>query len=80
MLPWIYENLKDIRFDTVLDGCGGSASVSYLFKKMNKSVTYNDNLKFNHIIGKALIENQAETFTSEDITNLLGYNAVNQVL
>lgn len=77
ILPWIYENLKDIRFNTVLDGCGGSASVSYLFKKMNKSVTYNDNLKFNHIIGKALIENQTQKFTSEDIANLLGYNATN---
>ncbi len=74
ILPWIYENLKDIRFNTVLDGCGGTASVSYLFKKMNKSVTYNDNLKFNHIIGKALIENHTEKFTDEDINNLINTN------
>ncbi len=79
ILPWLYENLKDLKFNTVLDGCGGSASVSYLFKKMNKSVTYNDNLKFNHIIGKALIENQTVIFTDEDIFNLLnsGLNAPN---
>lgn len=70
ILPWIYENLKDIQFHTVLDGCGGSASVSYLFKKMGKSVTYNDNLKFNHIIGKALIENQNTFFTETDVKNL----------
>lgn len=71
ILPWIYDNIKDIRFNSVLDGCGGSASVSYLFKKMKKTVTYNDNLKFNHIIGKALIENHAVTFTDVDIFNLL---------
>ena len=70
ILPWIYENLKELRFNTVLDGCGGSASVSYLFKKMNKSVTYNDNLRFNHIIGKALIQNHTIKFTDEDIKNL----------
>ena len=74
ILPWIYENLKDIRFNTVLDGCGGSASVSYLFKKMKKTVTYNDNLKFNHIIGKALIENHTVNFTDEDVFNLLNAN------
>jgi len=71
ILPWIHGNLKDLKFNTVLDGCGGSASVSYLFKKMNKSVTYNDNLKFNHIIGKALIENHTETLTNEDCLDLL---------
>jgi len=30
----------------------------YLFKKMGKEVTYNDKLRFNYLIGKALIENQ----------------------
>lgn len=74
ILPWIYHVLKDLDFDSVLDGCGGSASVSYLFKKMGKSVTYNDNLKFNHIIGKALIQNQTVKFLDEDIDNLLNFN------
>lgn len=73
ILPWIYENLKDLEFNTVLDGCGGSGSVSYLFKKMGKSVTYNDNLKFNYYIGKALIENQTEKFEFEDVQNLLNH-------
>ena len=74
ILPWIYENLKGLNFDTVLDGCGGSGSVSYLFKKMNKSVTYNDNLKFNHIVGQALIENHNVKLTEEDIANLINFN------
>lgn len=71
IIPWIYENIKDLEFDSVLDACGGSASVSYLFKKMGKSVTYNDYLKFNSLIGKAIIENQTITFSKEDLTNLL---------
>lgn len=74
ILPWIHENLKDIRFNTVLDGCGGSGSVSYLFKKMNKAVTYNDNLKFNHMVGKAIIQNSTVKFLDEDIENLLQFN------
>lgn len=74
ILPWIYQHLKDLKFETVLDGCGGSASVSYLFKKMNKTVTYNDNLKFNHIIGKALIQNSKVKFTDNDIENLLSFD------
>lgn len=73
ILPWIYQHLKDLKFESVLDGCGGSASVSYLFKKMNKAVTYNDSLKFNHVIGKALIQNSSVKFTDEDIDNLLRF-------
>jgi adenine-specific DNA-methyltransferase len=74
ILPWIYDAVKDLPFETVLDACGGSASVSYLFKKMNKQVTYNDKLKFNSIIGKALIENQSVTFLDEDLENLIHNN------
>jgi adenine-specific DNA-methyltransferase len=71
ILPWIYSNLKDLQFKTVLDGCGGSGSVSYLFKKMGKEVTYNDSLKFNYFVGKALIENSIQKFTDADVQNLL---------
>jgi adenine-specific DNA-methyltransferase len=74
ILPWIHEVVKDLEFETVLDACGGSASVSFLFKKMNKTVTYNDKLKFNYFIGKAIIENSNVTFTDEDFANLLGTN------
>ena len=71
MLPWIYKNVEKLEFNTVLDVCGGSGSVSYLFKKMGKSVTYNDKLTFNHLIGKALIQNQGVLFTDEDLAGLL---------
>jgi adenine-specific DNA-methyltransferase len=74
ILPWIYETLKDLPFTTVLDACGGSGSVSYLFKKMGKEVTYNDKLHFNYIIGKALIENSRYKLTEHDLLNLSQIN------
>lgn len=70
ILPWIHSVLKDIRFETALDVFGGSASVSYLLKKMNKSVTFNDKLFFNHLIGKAIIENSRTKLNKDDVANL----------
>jgi adenine-specific DNA methylase len=69
--PWIYEVVKDIPFKTVLDGFGGSSVVSYLFKRMNKQVTYTDTLQFNCFIAKAIIENDTIKLLAEDITRIL---------
>jgi adenine-specific DNA-methyltransferase len=55
IVNWIYENLKDISFNTVLDGFGGTASISLLFKAMQKSVTYNDILVSNTVSARALL-------------------------
>jgi adenine-specific DNA-methyltransferase len=74
IIPWLYEIFRELKFNTVLDGCGGSGSVSYLLKKMGKTVTYNDKLYFNYLIGVALIENNTCTLTNNDIKNLLGRN------
>lgn len=74
ILPWLYEVIGDLEFNTVLDACGGTASVSYLFKKMGKEVTYNDKLNFNYLIGKALIENQRYKLTTQDLENLTATN------
>ncbi len=57
LIPWIYQNICDLNFYTVLDGFGGTASVSLLFKEMGKHVTYNDALKSNTISAKALLSN-----------------------
>jgi adenine-specific DNA-methyltransferase len=78
ILPWIHENLKELEFNTVLDACGGTGSVSYLFKKMGKAVTYNDKLRFNYLIGKALIENQEVKFLPEDYQNLFDWSFTNE--
>lgn len=58
VLKWIYDNLKDLDFNTVLDGFGGTASVSLLFKAMGKEVTYNDILISNTISAKTLLMNK----------------------
>ena len=70
ILPWLYTSFNELNFHTALDACGGSASVSYLLKKMGKAVTYNDKLHFNYLIGKAIIENQNYQLTSTDLTQL----------
>lgn len=55
LLNWIYQAVKDLHFNTVLDGFGGTASVSLLFKAMDKHVTFNDALLSNTIAAKALL-------------------------
>lgn len=57
ILPWIFENVSSLKFDTVLDGFGGTGSVSYLFKMMGKEVTFNDILTSNYQTGISFIEN-----------------------
>ena len=74
ILPWLHDSLKDLEFQTVLDACGGTGSVSYLLKKMGKTVTYNDILRFNYLIGKALIENNNILISDEDLDFVLNFN------
>ena len=71
LIPWIYNALKNIEFNTALDAFGGTASVSYLFKLMGKQVTYNDYLKFNNIIGKSIIENSHIKLNDNDVKEIL---------
>jgi adenine-specific DNA-methyltransferase len=58
LLAWIYHALKDLPFNTVLDGFGGTASVSLLFKAMGKQVSFHDGLLFNTIAAQALLANE----------------------
>jgi adenine-specific DNA methylase len=74
ILPWIFENINPMKFDTVLDGFGGTGSVSYLFKMMGKEVTYNDILKSNYQVGISLIENNKFILTENDIKFLTHKN------
>ncbi len=73
IIDWISYVLEEqhLTYSTVLDGFGGSGAVSYMFKKMGKEVTYNDAMKFNSIIGKALIENSKTVITEKDIKEIL---------
>lgn len=71
LVDWIWNETKDLNFSTVLDAFGGTGSVSYMYKQRGKSVTYNDILKFNYEIGKALIENKNVKLTKNDVDFLL---------
>lgn len=69
---WIWDCIKELPFNTALDAFGGTGSVAYMLKnKGGKEVTYNDILKFNHIIGKALIENSYVKLSEDDLEFIL---------
>ena len=53
-LAWLQEIFRDIPGRTVLDGFGGTGTVSLLLSAMGKEVTYNDIFKFNEINARAL--------------------------
>lgn len=68
---WIVDSTKNMSFTTVLDAFGGTGSIGYAFKKNGKQIFYNDYLKFNYIIGLALIENNFVTLDDNDINFIL---------
>lgn len=75
LAAWIWEHIKDLQFESVLDVFGGTGSISLLFKRYGKRVLYNDLLKFNQIIGKALIENESIILTEDEINRVLKFSA-----
>ncbi len=71
IVDWIWDAIKDLPFNSVLDALGGTGSVGYILKQKGKKVTYNDILKFNWCIGLALIENDCVKLTPDDIDFIL---------
>lgn len=74
LLDWIWEHVKDLKFNTVLDLFGGTGSVSLMFKRYGKQVLYNDLLKFNQLIGMAIIENKNTFVSDSDVDKILTFN------
>jgi adenine-specific DNA methylase len=74
LAPWLYSIFDKMEFESVLDGFGGSASMSYLFKLMGKKVIFNDIMKSNFQSGVALIENNDITLDDGDINFLFSNN------
>jgi adenine-specific DNA methylase len=68
---WIWHCIRDIPFETALDAFGGTGCIAHRLKQEGKTVTYNDILKFNFIIGKALVENDKENLTQKDLAFIL---------
>ena len=55
LLGWMYGHLASLRFGTVLDVFGGTASVSLLFKAMGKTVTFHDGFNFNGDVAASVL-------------------------
>jgi len=68
---WIWEQIADLEFETVLDAFGGTGVVGYRLKQEGKTVTYNDLLRFNYINSRGLIENSKVKLSAEEIEWLL---------
>lgn len=71
LIPWLGEILRQLPFDTALDAFGGTGVVGYWLKQEGKQVIYNDILRFNYLIGLALIENGRETLLPDEVDALL---------
>lgn len=71
IVDWIWEQIKELDFNTFLDAFGGSSVVGYYAKTQNKEVTYNDILKANYLIGLSLIENNSVKLSDEDMNFIL---------
>lgn len=74
LLPWIYEILCQIDFNTAADAFSGSGCVSYLFKCMGKRVISNDFLNFCATIAAATTENPGVTLSESDVEILLSHD------
>ncbi|MDA3941240.1 MAG: DNA adenine methylase [Spirochaetia bacterium] len=70
LLDWISTELGQLEFNTVLDGFSGSGAVSYMLKKLNKTVYSNDFLHFSYILAKATTENSFQRINSNDLNTL----------
>lgn len=70
----IWESIRDLEFESVLDAFAGSNVVSYFLKCQGKKVITNDFLAFSHATSKATIENDSETLDNDDIEFLLSGN------
>lgn len=71
IVEWIADVISDLDFETIMDAFGGTGVVAYKMKQLGKNVVYNDAMKFNSVIAKALIENTNETLTAEEVEELL---------
>lgn len=71
LMEWLRPVFRELQFESALDAFGGTGAVSYLLKSLGKRVTYNDLLRFNFIIGKALIENSSVRLDVTEIERLM---------
>ncbi len=74
ILPFLWDSIKDLKFDTALDAFSGSGCVSYMLKEKGIEVYSNDFLSLSSTFTKALIENSKEKLDEKDKALLLKLN------
>lgn len=74
ILPFLWDSIKDLEFETVLDAFSGSGCVSYMLKKKGFEVYSNDFMAFSSKITHALIENSTIKISDADLKKLLRKN------
>ncbi len=75
ILPFLWDSIKDLEFETVLDAFSGSGCVSYMLKKKGFQVYSNDFMAFSSKITHALIQNSGSKITDAEMKMLLKENA-----
>lgn len=68
---WIWDKIGSLPFETCLDAFGGTGTIAYRLKQEYKQVTYNDYLRFNCWIGRALVENSHVQLSDSDVEWIL---------
>lgn len=71
LLPWIYEVLRGLDFESAADPFVGSGCVAYLMKCMGKRVIASDFLRFSSTFASATIENSHHHLDGPAIKKLL---------
>ena len=71
LLPWLKSIFDGLEFSSALDLMSGTASVSYLLKRMGKQVISNDYLRFNYLTAQGLVENERHIIEEKDLKWIL---------
>lgn len=71
LLNFIWDNVKDLEFHSVLDAFSGSGCVGYMFKTKGKRVATNDVLRYSACIASATVENNNEIIGDYELNLLI---------
>lgn len=71
LLPWIYQVLDSLDFESAMDPFSGTGSVGYLLKSMGRRVVASDFLNFSSLVARATIENNNVRLDGKSIKRLL---------
>lgn len=71
LLPWIFDVLDKLDFETAVDPFSGTGCVAYLLKSMGRRVYASDFLNFPSIVAKATVENSTVHLDGPVVRRLL---------